>query len=115
MKKLIIILALVAFGFNAYADDTVALMVMAHTHQETMDSICAMDVLTIQDAIKDSIGTMDLKNMDLMDAPVTSTSYIDPETNYFAWIADINFFQIILITVLCIITIYVIKIYKKLS
>lgn len=110
MKKLIIILTLVVFGFNAYADDTVALMTIAHTHQETMDSICAMDVYTIQDAIKDSIGAMHLS-----DAPVDSISHTDSEINYFSWAADINFFQIILIAILCVIAIYVIKIYKKLS
>ena len=112
MKKILFILvAVLAFSFNTYADDNNAAILAAAANQS--DSIS--DVITDM-PLCSTINTIPTKSKTIVSSPIEFHKTIEIEYGYKCYnliTINIDIFQILVIILLIIIAIYSVKIYKK--
>lgn len=123
MKKILfIIVAVLAFSFNAYADNNnVALLVAAASQSDSYDEPAIIEPNEISDVITDmslcsTINTIPTKSKTIVSSPIEFHKTLEIGYGYKCYnlvTINIDIFQILVIILLIIIATYSVKIYKK--
>lgn len=123
MKKILFILvAVLAFSFNAYADDNNTVLLAAAVNQsDSYDEPAIIEPNEISDVITDipicsTVNTIPTKSKTIVSSPIEFHKTLEIGYGYKCYnlvTINIDIFQILVIILLIIIATYSVKIYKK--